>query len=296
MNYFIDNLKYFKAKMLGLIVSDRVYISNIYKKITGNKLDLNEPKTFNEKIQWLKLNDRNPLYIKLSDKVEVRDYVKKKVSRDILIRQIRVYSSVNNIKWEDLPEQFVLKAAHGSGWNIICENKNELNWNEMLRKLSYWLNRNYYFYGREWNYRDVPKKIVCEEFLNSDDGNDLLDYKIFCFNGKPTYIQVDIDRFSDHKRNFYSPEWKSLNFSVLYNQFLNKIEKPLTLNKMLEVATLLSEGIPFVRVDLYSVKNKVYFGEMTFYPGNGLEPFYPAEVNIEFGNKLDIERLNAKEK
>jgi hypothetical protein len=224
----------------------------------------------------------------MADKYKVREYVKEKIGDEYLIPLLGVYDNPEDIDINKLPDSFVLKVNHGSGYNIICKNKNEIDFDKEKIKLSKWLSEDYYKKGREWVYKDIDRKIVCEKFIESDDGRDLLDYKFFCFNGKPEFVQVDIDRFSDHTRNIYSTEWKKQNFSICYPQSNEEVDNPIDFNEMLEIVKKLAYDQNFIRIDLYTASGKIFFGELTHYPGNGFEHFFPDAKDFEVGKMLAI--------
>jgi len=270
-------------------LSDEQYLKLIYRAETGKKLDLENPKSFNEKLQWLKLYDRNPEYVKLVDKYEVRKYIAEKIGEEYLIPLIGVYNSVDEIDWNNLPQKFVLKCTHGSGCNIICKDKSELNINLAKKKLNKWMKKNWYWFGREWPYKYIKPRIICEKYMVDESGKELKDYKIFCFNGEPKVIQVDYNRFINHKRNLYDLEWNYMPLSIKYPNDPNKIiNKPQRLGEMLNIARILSKDYPHVRVDFYSINEKIYFGELTFYHGSGFEKFEPESYNYVFGSWLQL--------
>jgi len=268
--------------------SDRTYtiIQFLYK--LKKFPNLTDPQTFSEKIQWLKLHQRDPLLPRCVDKYLARDYVAEKVSDDILVPLIDVYEDADEVKFDELPESFVLKATHGSGWNIICRSKSDLDFSESRTTMSNWLNRNFFDVGREWAYREIQPRVVCETFLKEADGEPPTDYKFFCFGGEPCFIQADFDRFQGHRRNLYDTDWNLLPCSLEYETDPNPHPAPALLTELLEVARKLSEDFPFVRVDLYANDGKVYFGELTFYPGKGVERFSPESFDREFGALLEL--------
>ncbi len=280
------SFKSVKNKILSYTPDD-VFMKKQYKKRLGKELDLENPSTFNEKIQWLKLNNRKDLYTICADKYAVRSYIEQNISDDILIKLHGVYDSAEEIDFDKLPKSFVLKVTHGSGQNILCTNKDELDLNLTTRRLKNFLSDNLFYNTREWVYKNIPPRIVCEEFL-IEDGKPPRDYKFFCFNGKPTIVQVDEDRFAEHRRNMYDLEWNLLDFKFCYSNSSKPILPPKNLDKMIEYATTLSKGMPFVRVDFYEVNGKVYFGEMTFYPENGSGKFYPEEYDAKFGELIKL--------
>ncbi|MCZ8537253.1 carbonic anhydrase [Paenisporosarcina quisquiliarum] len=259
-----------------------------YKIKMGRKLNLNNPQRWTEKIQWYKVNYRTSLMTECADKYEVREYIKSKGLANILNKLYTVYESVEQVNLDSLPQKFVIKTTNGSGTNILCKDKSQLNLEEVKKSLENWLNRDNYAVGREWSYKNLVPKIIVEEFLedknNSFDG--INDYKFICFNGKIDYIVFDVDRHIGHKRNIYDAEWNFINVHTDYPNFGDCVPKPEGLDEMLRVAKILAEDFPFVRVDLYWVNNQVYFGELTFYPWTGYVQFHPDEFDYKLGEKF----------
>ncbi len=256
----------------------------------GKKLNLKKPATFNEKLQWLKLHDRKDIYTKMVDKIEAKEYVGGIIGREHIIRTLGVWNSFDEIDFEKLPEQFVLKCTHDSGDIVICRDKSNFDFNSAKQKLTKGLRTNFYFVGREWPYKNVKPRIIAEEYM-SELSTDLSDYKIHCFNGIPLFILVCKDRFSSQgmSEDFFDAEWNHIQVKRP-NHHLSKlaIDRPTQLNTMLEYATLLSKDIPFLRVDFYIIKEKVYFGELTFYPASGFARFDPEEYDELFGEYLKL--------
>lgn len=269
-------------------IPTKLFIKLQYRHVVKKKLNLRNPQTFNEKLQWLKLYDRNPLYTTLVDKYAVREYIKEKIGEEYLIPLIGgPWKSVNEIPFDTLPNQFVLKTTHDSGGIVICKDKAVFDIDAAKCKLKWSLQRKYFYSSREWPYKNVQPQIIAEKYMVDESGTELKDYKIFNFQGKAKLIQVDYNRFVDHKRNLYTPEWEYLDVMLQYpNDSQHKIEKPKSLGKMLELAELLSEGIPHVRTDFYSIGEKIYFGELTFYHGSGFEKFDPPEWDRILGDWL----------
>lgn len=274
-------------------VPDKPMLTLQYKLKTGRKLDLKNPKRFTEKLQWYKLYYRNPLMRQCVNKYAVREYVKKKGLEDILVRLYAHYDNVNEIEWDRLPDEFVIKTQHGGGGLsvVLCHDKSEETKKEVMSKLyftsSVTSHRNS---GREWAYSEISTGIVVEELLinrkNPEAG--VNDYKIFCYNGHPKYIIVDVDRYIGHKRNFYDRDWNNLHVTSDCPASDREIERPENLDEMLKVAEKLSEDFPYVRVDLYSVDGKVYFGELTFYPWSGYVQYTPDEWDYKFGEDFSL--------
>ncbi|MBP3962395.1 ATP-grasp fold amidoligase family protein [Paenibacillus lignilyticus] len=272
-------------KKISNLVPDEPYIKMQYKKQMGKKIDLSNPETFNEKIQWLKLHCHNPLMTKCADKYEVRSYVEERIGNGVLNKLYGVYQKVEDIDLSVLPNSFVIKVNHGSGQNIICKNKDHMDFNHAFSKIKRYLKSNHYSYGREWAYKDIKPLIIIEEYLD-DNGRPPADFKILCFHGKPEIIQLDLDRFGQHRRNYYNVDWSQMDLRFIVDNSSYEVPKPDNLDEMICFATRLAIGFPFVRVDFYNFDGKIYFGEMTFYPNNGIGTFYPEENNKLMGNKL----------
>lgn len=260
----------------------------------GYKLDLNNPKTFNEKLQWLKLYNRKPLYTILVDKYAVKHYVADKIGVNHIIPTLGVWDRVEDIDWDRLPNQFVLKCTHDSGGLVICKDKMTLDINQTIRILLKSLSFDFYKAGREWPYKNVPRKIIAEKYMVDASIGELRDYKFFCFNGSVRFFKIDYGRFVDHHANYYDCNGNYLDFGELdYMRNPNsKLEIPKSLQEMIGYAEILSKDIPFVRVDFYDVDGKVYFGEMTFYPATGMGRIDPEEWDLKIGNWLDLNGVN----
>lgn len=280
-------MKYKIYRMSKYLLSDKNYIilSSFLK--TKKIPNIKKPETFYDKIQYLKINNKFEGYENFVDKYKVRKYIEEKIGGMYLIPLIGVYRDVNEINFDYLPKQFVLKANHSSGQNIVCRDKDSIDIDKIKKKLHRWINENFYYKLREIQYRNIKPLILCEKYLEDSSG-ELMDYKFFCFNGKPKFVQVDVSRFSNHKRNFYNLEWKKLDWKCKHDTCKEGLEQPINFEKMIEVASKLSEDFPFVRVDLYNVNGKVYFGELTFTPGAGIELYEPKEVNKLLGDLIDV--------
>lgn len=248
--------------------------------------DLKSPKRFNEQIQWLKLFYRNPTLRQCVDKVSVREYVAQRIGWQHLIPLIAVYDRVEEVSFESLPGQFVLKASHGSGWNVICPRKDDLDVQRTRELLESWMRKDFFKVGREWAYRGLVPRLICEEFLSEAGDIPPNDYKFHCFGGEPQYIQVDYGRFSRHSRVIYDTEWRRVPCRLEYPNDVADQEPPSTLDKMLDICRKLAAEFPFVRVDLYNCRERVLFGELTFYPGKGIERFSPEGYDFTFGQWL----------
>lgn len=278
-------------------VSDELYLKIAFKAYLGYPLDLENPRTFNEKLQWLKLHDKNPLYTKLVDKYEVKRYVREKIGNDAVARTINVWNSADDIDFRKLPSKFVLKCTHDSGGVIICKDRNRFNADSARRKLKKSLQNDYFLEGREWPYKHVPPRIIAEEYLESACGSDIIDYKFLCYGGKVKNIFTCTERFKEDgssgelKVTFFDRKWNRLPFERKYRSSRKEIPRPKNLEQMIAISEKLSEGIPFVRIDLYDVDGHIYFGEFTFYPGGGLEWFRPFEWDYRLGKLINIKNI-----
>lgn len=277
-------------------IPDKTYLKLKYKRRMRKKLDFKNPKTFNEKLQWLKLYDRNPKYTKFVDKYEVRKYIAEAMGEEYLIPILGVFDNFDDINFEKLPKQFVLKPNHTSGNVFICNDKSTIDYNMLKKEVNGWLKREYYWVHREYPYKYIKPKIICEELMIDESGTELKDYKFMCFNGQVKCLFVGLNRNSPTGLNvdFYDIDWNILPFERHYPKSNKKINKPKTFDKMIEFAEKLSKNIPFVRVDFYEVNGKLYFGELTFYPGSGYEEFTPESYDYLLGSWLDLPQKKYK--
>jgi hypothetical protein len=271
---------------------DKEYLKLIYKLTFRKKLDLKNPKTFNEKIQWLKLYDRNPEYSMMVDKYRVRDYVQDKIGEEYLIPLLVVWDNLDKIEFSKLPKRFVLKCNHDSGSIVICKDKAEFDEDAARKKLKKHLKQGTFRYGREWPYKDIKPCIIAEQYMeNSEGSGNLVDYKIYNFNGIPRVILVCQDRFngSGLREDFYTEKWEHIPVSRPNHPNSEKeIEKPKKLEEMLDLSRKLSKNISFVRTDFYIIQDKVYFGEMTFFPTSGFGQFKPDKYDEVFGDWITL--------
>lgn len=285
--------KVMEKTVIRYLVSDKFYLLCCYKWATGKKLCIKSPVSFNEKLQWLKLHDRNPLYTQLVDKYEVQKYITKIIGKKYLIPLLGVYNKFEEINFSKLPNQFVIKCTHDSGGLVICKDKSKLDIKKMKNKINKCLKNNYYYAGREWPYKNVKPRIICEQFLINDTGEELKDYRFFCFNGEPRFVAVDFNITDKTKtrRNLYDLDWNLMDEQLSYPRELSKIvKKPNKFAEMIELSRKLSNGIPHVRVDFYYINGKIYFGEMTFYHQSGYGKFYPDEFDNKVGNWIDLSK------
>lgn len=271
-------------------MDDVAYLTKYYYYKTGQKLNLDFPKLFSEKMQWLKLYDRQSRYTTMVDKYAVKQYVSNKIGEQYIIPTIGVWERFEDIDFDVLPNQFVLKCTHDSHGVVICRDKASINYKKVRKKLCRALRRNYYAPYREWPYKNVKPRIIAEQYMKDADSIELRDYKFYCFGGNPLYCQVISNRTSNETVDFFDMNWKHQDFTGLalpHKKFSKApIPKPINLEKMKEFACVLSENIPFLRVDFYEVNGKLYFGELTFYPASGFGEFYPTKWNEIMGDHI----------
>lgn len=300
MNYRnIIKSRELRVKLLTFLgwIPDSVMLRLQYWLQTGRKLNLKNPKRFTEKLQLYKMKYRNPDMLRCTDKYEVRKYIEEKGLGEFLIPLIGVYNSVEEIDYTNLPNQFVAKTTDGGGGNqvLICKDKHALSEQNFKQRLNGWMSARKIKKqaGREWAYENnYPRRIIIEELIGDDNvRKDLCDYKFFCFEGKPHYCQLIQDRSTIETIDFYDMEWNHMPFRGLNPKCgpaLQIADKPEGFEQMKNIARKLSKGFPFVRVDLYSVKERVYFGELTFYPASGYGHFTPDEWDEKLGELMGI--------
>ncbi len=271
---------------LSRLLTDKAYVRLLYLKNHGRLPRLRHPRTFNEKLQWYKLYHRDPLMTILSDKYEVRKYLQARGHGSLLNELYGVYDSADEIDFSNLPDRFVLKATHGSNMNIICRDKKALDWRECRRSLTRWLRSNYFYSGRQWAYKNIKPRLVCEKYLQSDGFDELIDYKFYCFHGRPRVMWICTGRYGSGGLRYNAFDMDGSRMPVFKGRAESDrpIVKPDNFAAMVATARALSGGIPFVRVDLFSVKGKLIFGEFTFYPDSGVIPFSPEPYNLIFGD------------
>lgn len=275
-------------------VSDKKYLSKLYEIYFSKKLDLDNPRCYTEKIQWLKLYNREPIYSKMVDKYEVKKIVGEIIGESYIIPTISVYDSFDDIDFNVLPRQFVIKCTHDSGGLVVCKDKNSIDIKKAKEKIERCLLTNYYKLSREWAYLNVRPRIIIEKYIQEIDG-DLLDYKVHCFGGIPKFIQVIGERdLLKHtgKQQFYDFNWEILGWTFAdYPEFTHEIHKPEKLMELFEVCKKLSNNIPYVRLDFYYIGDVWKFGEMTFYPGGGFYKYqstWNKQRDIELGSYIVI--------
>lgn len=270
-------------------MSDELYLKIGYRCYMHKKLNIDNPKTYNEKLQWLKINDRRAEYTTFVDKYAVRKIIKDKIGEDYLIPLVGgPWKTPEEIDFDLLPDQFVLKCNHNSGGIIICKDKTKLNIKDTIHKLKKWLKNNSYPAAREWPYKNVKPLIIAEKYMVDESGYQLKDYKFFCFNGIPKALFVATDRATDTKFDFFDMDFNHLPIKNGHENSDKPIKKPIGFDEMKEVASILSKGIPQIRVDLYDVNGKIYFGELTMSHWGGTTPFEPEEWDYKFGEWIKL--------
>ncbi len=270
---------------------DKLYLKIIFRLRVGMKLNLKNPKTFNEKIQWLKINDRNDSYTNLVDKIKVKSIVEKIIGKEYVIPTLGIYDKFEDIDFDILPNRFIIKCNHNSGGVIVVNDKSKIDKSKLSKHFNKLLKENYYYVGREYPYKNIKSKILIEANIQSDNNDEQIDdYKLMCFNGKVKCSFVCSNRNTKGGLcvNFYDENWNPMPFERHYKKNINEFPMPKTYNKMVELAEKLSKNIKFVRVDFYVVDDKIYFGEMTFYPGSGVEEFNPVEWDYILGDWIDL--------
>lgn len=281
-----------KTKILHLL-PDKIYLKLRYRIKMHKRLNLKNPQTFNEKLQWLKLHDRNPDYTKMVDKYEVKKYVADIIGEEYIIPTLGIYDKFEDIDFNKLPKQFVIKCTHDSGGMVICKDKEKLDIANAKKKIEKSLKINYFYQGREWPYKNVNRKIIIEKYM----GDDLIDYRFYCFNGDVKYIyqyinesQPDNSKPEPANCNIYDIDWHLQEFHQASKPTVEKKFAPKTLDKMIKFSRIISKSIPFLRVDFYEIDGRIYFGELTFYPGGGFSKFYPDKWDYTLGDYIILNK------
>lgn len=269
--------KVMQTKPFHKMPDDR-YLKMAYYLLMGQRLNLNNPITFNEKLQWLKLYDRNPIYSEMVDKYSAKKYAEQIIGKEYIIPTLGVWDRFEDINFDELPEQFVLKCTHDSAGLYIVKNKKEFDYENAKKKLSKCLQSNYYYVCREWPYKDVKPRIIAEEYISDNQNSSLIDYKVHNFSGEPKFILVCTDRFSKEgiHEDFYDLDWNLMDLHRPSHQnSINQVKKPCNFDLLLELSHKLSTNIPFLRTDFYEVNGKLLLGELTFFPAGGMDRFEP---------------------
>lgn len=288
----INNPKLLFIKLLHLLsplMSNKLYLKLLFPLKTGYRLDIKDPRTYNQKLQWLNLNYMNPLLCKLADKHEVKNYVKEMVGGEYVVKSYGVWNSFDEIDFDKLPSQFVLKTTHDSGGIVICKDKSKLDLKKARDKINRHLKKNLFYLYREWVYKNIEPRVIAEEFLVDESKVELKDYKFFCFNGEPKAMFIATGRQEGNTMfDFYDINFNHLDIVQGHPQSGKVVEKPKNYALMVALATKLSKGLPHVRVDFYNIDGKVLFGEYTFFHYGGMMPFHPQKWDYEFGSWIDL--------
>ncbi len=270
-------------------MSDEDYLKFIFKVRLGRNLHLDKPTGYNEKMQWLKLHDRKDHYWRMVDKFEAKNYVADIIGDEYIIPTLGVWDRFEDIDFDKLPDQFVLKCTHDSGGLYICTDKSRMDRDKVGKKLTKALNTTFYKGGREWAYKNVKPRIIAEKYIVESDSGDLKDYKIFMYDGEPRFIQLDYDRHTNHKRNLYTPQWELLDAGYKYPSGRErKVDPPDKFDEMLELARKLSKDMIHARIDFYYVDGHIYFGEITLYHGSGFVISDPPSFEQQMGDWMHL--------
>lgn len=280
---------YFKKSIYKFLsaISKEMFLKFQFQRLVGYRLNLKSPKTYNEKLQWLKLYYRDEKMSQCADKVEVRKYIKDKGLGDFLNEVYGVWGDVDDIDFDRLPKQFVMKSTHASGQTIICRDKSTLNIEAAKKKMKKWLKTNLYYFGLEWVYKDLQPRIICEALISSKDTYPPKDYKFYCFNGQPKFILVASERNGHNaKMDYFDLNWELIDMRQGGDRSGIGILKPSNLEKMIDIAKVLSQDFPHVRVDFYNEDGKILIGELTFFDSSGFAKFEPKEYDRVIGDFL----------
>ncbi len=286
-----SKIKLFLLYKFSHFYTDEVFLRKLFRLRMGKELNLANPQTFSEKLQWLKLNDRKPEYTQMVDKVEAKKYVANIIGEEYVIPTLGVYDTPEEIDFDALPNQFVLKCTHDSGGLIVCNNKELLDFVVTRKKFKKWLKTNYYYQNREWPYKNIKPRIIAEQYMVDESGYELKDYKFFCFNGECKALFIATDRGvkdQETKFDFYDTDFNHLPFTNGHPNASHQISRPIGFEKMKELAEKLSKGHPHLRVDFYDINGKIYFGELTFYHWSGMVPFQPEQWDYTFGSWIQL--------
>lgn len=274
--------------VLNHIMPSKIFLSLRYYQIFKKRIDWDNPTSFTEKLQWMKLYGCRPDYVSMVDKLAVKHLVATKIGEEYVIPTLKIWEKADDIELKDLPQQFVIKTNHDSGTVFVCRDKSDADETRIRKMFRQALKRNYYRIGRETPYKYVPRMVFAETFLNSYEEEEIRDYKFFCFSGEPKIFKINFDRSSDFTANYYDLDMNILPFGEVdpAPDYSKTCEKPEGFEQMVDICRKLSEGIPFVRVDLYNVNGKIYFGELTFFPTSGFGPFTSEEWDNRLGDWL----------
>ncbi|MBR4961232.1 MAG: glycosyl transferase [Clostridia bacterium] len=289
---------YLNSHGFGRLFPDEFYLKCLYRECIGKKLDLENPETFNEKLQWLKLHNRRPEYTVMVDKYAVKDYIAEKIGGEYSIPTLGVWESFDDIDFNALPEKFVLKCTHDSGGLVICRDKSTFDREAARKKICRSLKRNYYWFGREWPYKNVKPQILAEQYMEEKNKRSIAEslnvYKVFTFGGKPRLIQmIQGDKTVHEVIDYFDTEWNLLNLRQNFSNSSEPPDRPQTLERMLRLASELSENLPFLRVDFYEVDGHLYFSEFTFFSDCGLAAFHPEEWDGILGSWIELPKKSS---
>lgn len=285
MKKIIQHLKGIRYRIFYYLCPDKIFLNHKFRETFGRNIDWKNPKTFNEKLQWLKIYDRNPFYSNLVDKYEVRKYISEKIGSKYLVPCIGIWEKVSDIDFDKLPDKFVLKCTHDSHSVVLCSDKSTFDVEKCKKFLKKRLNNNFYYNAREWPYKNVKPRIIAEEYL-FDGCETLTDYKFFTFNGNPKIMYISNDIGTDPRTDFFDMDFNHLSIQMKDPPAEQMPNKPLLFEEMKRVAETLSEGYPHLRVDFYVVNDKLYVGELTFYHCSGFSKIYPEEWDEKLGEYL----------
>lgn len=292
-------LKILTSQKIFNILPDKTYLKIKYKLNVDKSLNLKEPETFNEKLQWLKLYDRKDIYSMMVDKYESKDFISKIIGKEYIIPTIGIYDSFEEIDFDKLPKQFVIKCTHDSGGVIVCKDKKKFDREMARKKINKCLKNNYFYLSREWPYKNVKPRVIVEKYL----GENLIDYRFYCFEGIPKYVYVysnesniNGDKPEPVHCDIYDMNWKRANYKQKCPPSNQNIEKPKNFKNMIELSKKLSKNCKFLRVDFYEINGKLYNGELTFFPGGGMSKFYPEKMDKELGKLINIKSVEKNEK
>ncbi|MCO8300252.1 ATP-grasp fold amidoligase family protein [Limosilactobacillus fermentum] len=281
---------YLTALGLTKWMSDEQFLKKEYYLAMGKPLNLDNPQTFNEKLQWLKIHNRKPEYTTMVDKYAAKQYVADKIGSQYIIPTLGVWDHFDDIDFDALPDQFVLKCTHDSGGLVICKDKSRLDKKAAKRKIEYYLRRKYYYVHREWPYKDVKPRIIAEKYMTNGSSEELSDYKFYCFDGAVEFVMINSDRNSDKptKADYFDRDFNWLDFTWGYQHAEIRPQKPKEFDEMLEIAEKLAKGLPHIRVDFYDCNGQIYFGELTFFDGSGFDKIEPLEWDYKIGKMLKL--------
>lgn len=295
--YLLHNRKQLLVSMLtrlSFLFPDKLYLKMLFRLRMGYKLNLDNPQTFSEKLQWLKLYNRKPEHTRMVDKYEAKRYVADIIGEEYIIPTFGVWDSVDDIDFDALPNQFVLKCTHDSGGIVICKDKSSLDIKSAKQTLHKGLKRNFYSRNREWPYKNVTPRIIAEKYMVDESGYELKDYKFFCFDGEPKAMFIATDRGVEGvetKFDFFDMDFNHLPFTNGHPNATKPISKPIGFEEMKRLAGILSQGHPHVRIDFYDIYGKIYFGEITFFHWSGTKPFNPINWDYKFGDWIKLPML-----